>query len=231
MATARVLVVDDEPAVLSLASLCLAGSGFEVVSAPDGPHALELVKTGPPIDVVVSDVVMPGMQGPELLEAIRRVFPLIGSVLMSGYTPDSAPPNVEFLPKPFTPKDLIGVVRRTIEKARRITAETARECERTIQLCTESSSILEASELQEQRADVGARTFGCAERERLFRAALSRAAEMFAATVNAARVAGTQRPEMFAELIALARDSRKSARAAWDEYSRHSTEHGCRWHG
>ncbi len=72
MASCRVLVVDDERPVVDLAARVLGAAGFEVLSASSAGQALTLIRGKKPVDLVVSDVVMPGMQGPQLVEEIQR---------------------------------------------------------------------------------------------------------------------------------------------------------------
>jgi CheY-like chemotaxis protein len=85
----RVLVVDDEPAVLETSALVLKDRGFEVRKASDGFEALvELRRSAP--DVIISDLRMPNMSGFELLSVVRRRFPHIPVIAISGeYAADS----------------------------------------------------------------------------------------------------------------------------------------------
>ena len=120
MAAATILVVDDDPAVLQLTSCILTGSGYEVARAANAEQALEIVKSPPPRDLVLSDSVMPGMQGPELLEEVRRVSPATALILMSGYTAHSElPPGASFLAKPFAEADLLRTVEEVLTAYRR----------------------------------------------------------------------------------------------------------------
>src|ERR1039458_7773417 len=85
MATVKVLVVDDEPAVLSLVCKALSAQGYEVHAVSGPRQALELMQTAPCFDLVVSDVIMPEMCGPELVRRITKMCPTIAVVMMSGY--------------------------------------------------------------------------------------------------------------------------------------------------
>ena len=75
MSTPRVLVVDDEPAVLRLVSKALSVRGYEVYAAASPMQALHLARAAPCFDLVVSDVIMPEMCGPELVRRISRICP------------------------------------------------------------------------------------------------------------------------------------------------------------
>ena len=103
----RVLLVEDEDTVRAVAERALVRAGFEVTPARDGEEGLELVRLGRAFDVVVSDVVMPVMDGPAMARAIRLVRPEIPILFMSGYAEEQLRgeidiPNMHFLPKPFS---------------------------------------------------------------------------------------------------------------------------------
>jgi two-component system, cell cycle sensor histidine kinase and response regulator CckA len=112
----RVLVVDDEPSVLRLVSGGLLKQGYEVHAAPHPHQALELVKAASPcFDVVVSDVIMPDMCGPELVRNIKRVCPFIAVVLMSAQiASESLPEDAAFISKPFRMDELCSLVKKVI---------------------------------------------------------------------------------------------------------------------
>ena len=122
---ASVLLVEDEDAVRRLGEKALSGAGFEVFSAPDGEAALALLdRVGRPLDVLISDVVMPGIDGPTLVRMVRERDPGVRIVLISGYA-DSALGNqfalgerIRFLPKPFAVADLLAMVREAADEAR-----------------------------------------------------------------------------------------------------------------
>ncbi|HEX2251070.1 MAG TPA: response regulator [Gemmatimonadales bacterium] len=124
-----VLVVDDEAAVRRFAARVLQREGFEVLEAADGVEALELVKTGQPtVDVVVSDIVMPRLNGVELMEALAPIRPDLPVILMSGYATAAlselgiATP-CSILMKPFQAERLLAEVQRCL--ARRDGGSTA----------------------------------------------------------------------------------------------------------
>lgn len=113
-----VLVVDDENAVRRFAVRVLKREGFAVVEAKDGIEALELIKEGGiSIEVVVSDIVMPRLNGVELMQALSTSHPHLPVILMSGHAPSAltelgiaAPCSI--IPKPFPSERLIEEVRR-----------------------------------------------------------------------------------------------------------------------
>ncbi|HEY1203432.1 MAG: response regulator [Bryobacteraceae bacterium] len=115
MARARVLVVDDEPEVLRLVAGVLERAEYEVAPAPGPKQALEIIATAGPFDLVVSDVVMPGMCGPELANEIRARSPSSAIMFISGCVPVGQLPNgIPYLGKPFTARDLLGAVARVL---------------------------------------------------------------------------------------------------------------------
>lgn len=115
---ATVLLVEDEDAVRSFASRALATRGYTVLEAASGVEALEIMdRHEGQVDLVVSDVVMPEMDGPTLLRHLRQRNPDIRIIFMSGYAEEafrknlSADENFVFLPKPFTLKKLAETVK------------------------------------------------------------------------------------------------------------------------
>ena len=81
---ARILVVDDEPGIRVMLSAALKREGHEVVLATDGPTALAALEAGP-VDLVVTDIRMPGMSGIELLDAAKRIDPGLSVIMMTAY--------------------------------------------------------------------------------------------------------------------------------------------------
>jgi CheY-like chemotaxis protein len=115
MATGRVLVVDDEPAILGLVGKALSSRGYEVHAASDPVKALELAKAHPCFDLVVSDVIMPEMSGPELVRRIAQICPGAAVVLMSGnVAAEAIPERTAFISKPFLITDLFSVVKTAL---------------------------------------------------------------------------------------------------------------------
>ena len=124
--TETILLVEDEPAVRALAARTLRERGYVVIEAPQGDAALAQAAdhTGGTIDLLLTDVVMPGMSGKLLAEAILRQFPTIRVLYISGYTDNALThqgqldPGVLFLPKPFSPATLVRKVREVLDACR-----------------------------------------------------------------------------------------------------------------
>ena len=116
----RILLVEDEDAVRTFSERALTNKGYEVVSAESGENALEVLERqeNKHIDLVVTDVVMPGMDGPTLVQRLRQESPNLKIVFMSGYTEDKLKDhmgeNIYFLPKPFTLKQLAAKVKEVL---------------------------------------------------------------------------------------------------------------------
>jgi signal transduction histidine kinase len=117
-----VLLVEDEPALLRLGERMLAGVGYAVLCAATPGEALRLaLERGGAVDLVVTDVVMPEMNGQDLVERLRAVCPGVRCVFMSGYTADVIAHHgvlegdVAFVQKPFTQQQLTEQVRKTLD--------------------------------------------------------------------------------------------------------------------
>ena len=117
MSSARVLVVDDEPQVLALVAKALARRGYEVQAVRSPLEALDLARATPCFDLVVSDVIMPEMRGPELLKRIAEICPAAAAVVMSAHIEEETlPAHAIFLSKPFAISDLYSVIDRALTK-------------------------------------------------------------------------------------------------------------------
>ncbi len=116
-----ILLVEDEDAVRTFAQRALTNKGYEVLCAEHGESALEIFKKqkNRKIDLLITDVVMPGMDGPTLAQKIRAQSPNLKIIFMSGYTEDKLKDymgeNIYFLPKPFTLKVLASKVKEVLE--------------------------------------------------------------------------------------------------------------------
>jgi two-component system cell cycle sensor histidine kinase/response regulator CckA len=118
-----VLVVDDEPHVLSVAARSLERSGFHVLRASDGRSALEMLDGRGPPDLVLTDLMMPGMGGVELGRRLKQLWPALPVLYMSGYSVEDLQREGvtgverELLHKPFTPDSLVARVTATLSPA------------------------------------------------------------------------------------------------------------------
>ncbi|MGV2981697.1 cell cycle histidine kinase CckA [Camelimonas sp. ID_303_24] len=117
-----ILLVEDEEAVRAFASRALSTRGYTVLEAASGREAISLLEErGEPVDLVVSDVVMPEMDGPSLLRELRARDIQARIVFVSGYAEDAFRKNLPegeafvFLPKPFSLKQLIEAVKAQME--------------------------------------------------------------------------------------------------------------------
>ncbi len=120
--TERVLVVDDEEVVRKLAKESLESFGFRVLLAENGKDALEIFRREGGIDVVVLDMVMPGLDGRETMRAMRSLRPGVKMILTSGFPGGEEADLREegwsaFLMKPFTPLDLAAKVAEVLGRA------------------------------------------------------------------------------------------------------------------
>lgn len=118
--TGRVLLVEDEEVVRNFAARALKRQGYKVLEAASGVEALEVMeKHKGKVDIVVSDVVMPEMDGPTLLKELRKTNPDIKIIFVSGYPNDAfkaalGDENFAFLPKPFSLPQLAAKVKEEL---------------------------------------------------------------------------------------------------------------------
>ncbi len=119
--TGTILLVEDEDAVRMFSSRALRDKGYRIIEASNGESALEFIqKNATTIDLVITDVVMPKMDGPTLMEHIKELNPKMKIIFISGYTEDSFRNSlannsqVHFLSKPFNLKELAGKVKEVM---------------------------------------------------------------------------------------------------------------------
>lgn len=119
-----ILVVEDSAPLRNLICETLSASGCTVLSAPEAQEALRIVSRQPGvIDLVVTDVIMPGMNGPALAKQVRALRPETKILYMTGYSgefvrSDMLIPGVSFIQKPFTPADLRRKIRKMLADKR-----------------------------------------------------------------------------------------------------------------
>jgi CheY-like chemotaxis protein len=121
-----ILVVEDDSVVRGLLCLLLRPKGYTVLEAADAAAAIELFdRFGATIDLLISDVVMPGMRGPELARRLVARNPRLKALLISGFTdgesvaPEAVAAGSMFLHKPFGNEELLAKVRRLLDDDRR----------------------------------------------------------------------------------------------------------------
>ncbi len=119
-----ILLVEDEEAVRSFAARALKLRGYNVLEAAGGEEALEIVKQQPgAIHLLITDVVMPNMDGPTLVRAVKRLRPEMAVIFMSGYAEeafrrhDEKAEDLHFLPKPFGLKQLAAKVKDVLSSS------------------------------------------------------------------------------------------------------------------
>jgi len=117
--TGTILLVEDEAMVRTVAERALTRHGYKVLTANNGEEALEIIDQGEEIALLVSDVVMPLMDGPTMVREARKTRPDLPILFMSGYAEEQLRKsidiaNVAFLPKPFSVQDLAEAVRNAL---------------------------------------------------------------------------------------------------------------------
>jgi CheY-like chemotaxis protein len=114
--TRTVLIVDDDPQILRLVEQMLGGRNVNVVLAPRSADALAVCERQT-VHLLISDVLMPEMDGNKLAERVLKLYPEAGVLLISGYyreSPLAKHPHVRFLRKPFFPSDLLSNLRELL---------------------------------------------------------------------------------------------------------------------
>ena len=119
---ARLLLVEDEDMVRAVAERALTRQGFTVVTATDGEDGLERLADSGPFDLVVSDVVMPNLDGPGMAMEMRKRIPGLPILFMSGYAEETLRQSisidqVHFLPKPFSVAQIVDAVHGALAAA------------------------------------------------------------------------------------------------------------------
>ncbi|RIV89135.1 response regulator [Aurantiacibacter zhengii] len=120
-----ILLVEDEDMVRAVAERALARQGYTIVTASDGDEGLEIVRSGKhPFDLVVSDVVMPSMNGPAMAREIRKQHPALPILFMSGYAEGELRSEIDieamhFIPKPFSVKQIADKVGEVLANPRK----------------------------------------------------------------------------------------------------------------
>jgi CheY-like chemotaxis protein len=121
--TETLLVVEDQPEVRKVITSVLSRQGYVVLEAASGQSALDLLsERHAPVDLLITDVVMPGMSGRELVARLSSQDASTRVLYMSGYTDDEIvkhgvlDPNIDFLHKPFQPRQLLTRVREALDR-------------------------------------------------------------------------------------------------------------------
>jgi CheY-like chemotaxis protein len=118
----NLLLVEDEVAVRELLAQILRECGYKVLEASNGREGLRLAEGGAPIDLIISDIIMPQMSGQHMVERIQSKYPRVRVLFTSGYaddaltTPSSLHPGFAFIEKPFSLKHLAQKVREILDQ-------------------------------------------------------------------------------------------------------------------
>ena len=115
---AKILLAEDEEHLRELEAIILKQAGYEVITAQDADELRSLVSEYKEnVDLLLTDVVMPGVSGQELVHLARARWPAVRILYMSGYSTEEIripEPDAEFLQKPFTPSELMAKIQQTL---------------------------------------------------------------------------------------------------------------------
>jgi|SRR5690349_15719975 DNA-binding NtrC family response regulator len=122
-----ILVVEDEEVYRELLARILTKAGYDVVQAADGFRALSIMEKSK-IDLVISDIFMPGMNGYSLVARLRAKWPSMPVILTTGFLSEETAKNmmngsVDFIPKPIDPEKLIELIHRQLSTGNSLTAD------------------------------------------------------------------------------------------------------------
>lgn len=117
---ARILLVEDDDAIRAMTADILGDEGYQVIASPDAEQALEQLNQARPFDLLLSDICLPGMNGRDLADNARRLYPALPIVFMTGYAgsiakrADFLDNGMRLLTKPFSLRDLLGIVQTAL---------------------------------------------------------------------------------------------------------------------
>ena len=119
-----ILLAEDEQGVRAFLEMALTRAGHRVIATPSGTDAIEIAgRSAEPIDLLIADVVMPGLSGPEVADKLRQRHPGMRTLFLSGYSSHAALPDRvtadpgAFLQKPFTVEALLSKVRERLSRS------------------------------------------------------------------------------------------------------------------
>jgi CheY-like chemotaxis protein len=112
----RILVVDDDPLIGSATTAMLEDLGHAVIETTSGTRALDILRTAPMVDLVITDQAMPGMTGTQLSRQIRRSWPDLPIILATGYAdlPNGEDPGLPRLSKPYLQEELSAMIAQVL---------------------------------------------------------------------------------------------------------------------
>jgi len=116
-----ILLVDDEPDILKILSDILEPSGYAIVSKPDAESALSVIREGKQIDLMITDLRMPGMSGSELTAIVRQILPSVPIIMLTGYgsvetyLKSISSGAFEYINKPVQAIELRRIVKKALE--------------------------------------------------------------------------------------------------------------------
>jgi DNA-binding NtrC family response regulator len=118
-----ILVVDDDPGILSYLEEILGSSGYHIIPKPDAESALSVIREGTNVDLVVSDYSMPGMDGHEFFAALKQILPSAPVIILTGqssvetYIKSLSLGLFEHVGKPIKAKELCSIVKAALDRS------------------------------------------------------------------------------------------------------------------
>ena len=118
-----ILLIDDDPAVLSYLEDTLSTFGYNVIPKPDAQSALSVIREGTKVDLVVTDYSMPGMGSHEYFTALKQALPSVPIIILTGYVPADIERKLlsigrfEYVSKPVEARELDRIVKAAMERS------------------------------------------------------------------------------------------------------------------
>lgn len=116
-----IMIIDDEPGVLDILGETLGKDGYEIIPSPDAESALDVIRQGTEVDLVITDNLLPGMQGAELLDELRHHLPSVPVIMVTGhgsvetYIRSMTKGLFEYIAKPVRGRELRRIVKAALD--------------------------------------------------------------------------------------------------------------------
>jgi len=151
MAARTILVVDNQPEILTVTKAILSRSSYSVRTATNGKEALQILNVEKPVDLVLAEALLPDLSGIELIRRVKQEFPGTAVMLMTGFADRPIDSSIPLIEKPFTTTTLIDRVESVLALSRHLVDSLAQQGARASELFARTRELVR--ELQQARAE------------------------------------------------------------------------------